>query len=497
MALRLNTPYPLCLSGSGMLWCWGFLHFFQSQASLVGVSGVPLGDFPYLGSTLLVSLCIAVAATGREGRLGMPLAICGCLLLVTGTALDFAAGAVALAAVELRLMANIALGGGMGLFWIAWGCLYVRSETEDVEHAFMGWFPLLVILLPAALATRLLGEAGELLYAGLLVVLPCASLACFRASLRRGGREGGGGAYLEGCPGAAGAVGALGRGAVLPLVNLACVFAATSLAWNAFLSHAVLGFGTQIALFALGVIASFLIIWLALRTTRHFSLSTLYRWALPLMAAGVVLFQFSPTALVAPAFLCLSVVNIGFEVMGKLFCIYVAKRNPRYTVGIIAGGFATATVGGLIGTSLWGAIGGSLGMGAARNTLLAALVVFVVAASLALGRGDDAHGGGNVPAREARALGAEPAGLSDSLAAAGPVPSAERSREEKCLAVAERYGLSPRERDVLLLLAEGRSRAHIRETLYISKGTVNAHIHNIYAKTGISSRDELMRLLLD
>ena len=55
-------------------------------------------------------------------------------------------------------------------------------------------------------------------------------------------------------------------------------------------------------------------------------------------------------------------------------------------------------------------------------------------------------------------------------------------------------GLSARESEVLALLLAGRSRAYIRETLCISKGTVDTHVNHIYKKAGVSSRDELVRL---
>lgn len=68
---------------------------------------------------------------------------------------------------------------------------------------------------------------------------------------------------------------------------------------------------------------------------------------------------------------------------------------------------------------------------------------------------------------------------------------------ERCRSVAGRFGLSDREFDVLYLLAQGWSRTHIRETLFISKGTVDTHVHHIYAKLGVTSKDSLMALVID
>ncbi|MCA1220099.1 helix-turn-helix transcriptional regulator, partial [Streptomyces sp. 8L] len=51
-------------------------------------------------------------------------------------------------------------------------------------------------------------------------------------------------------------------------------------------------------------------------------------------------------------------------------------------------------------------------------------------------------------------------------------------------------GLTPRERDVLRLVAEGLSNRGIAEKLYISPKTASVHVSNILAKLGVSGRTE-------
>lgn len=62
--------------------------------------------------------------------------------------------------------------------------------------------------------------------------------------------------------------------------------------------------------------------------------------------------------------------------------------------------------------------------------------------------------------------------------------------------LANRYALSPREREVFMMLAQGRSRAHISNALVLSEGTVKTHISHIYAKLGVSNKQEMLDLLL-
>jgi DNA-binding CsgD family transcriptional regulator len=55
---------------------------------------------------------------------------------------------------------------------------------------------------------------------------------------------------------------------------------------------------------------------------------------------------------------------------------------------------------------------------------------------------------------------------------------------------ADTFGLSPREKEVLLLIAQGRTNREIGTRLFISEKTVGVHVGNILAKLGVSGRVE-------
>jgi non-specific serine/threonine protein kinase len=57
--------------------------------------------------------------------------------------------------------------------------------------------------------------------------------------------------------------------------------------------------------------------------------------------------------------------------------------------------------------------------------------------------------------------------------------------------------LTPREMQVLRLVAAGLSDAHIAKELVVSARTVNAHLGSIYSKLGVNSRSAAMRYALD
>jgi DNA-binding NarL/FixJ family response regulator len=59
-----------------------------------------------------------------------------------------------------------------------------------------------------------------------------------------------------------------------------------------------------------------------------------------------------------------------------------------------------------------------------------------------------------------------------------------------------RFGLSPRESEVLLVLAEGRTNREIAERLFISERTVAVHVRRILAKLGVAGRVEATGLAI-
>lgn len=67
--------------------------------------------------------------------------------------------------------------------------------------------------------------------------------------------------------------------------------------------------------------------------------------------------------------------------------------------------------------------------------------------------------------------------------------------EERCAAIAERGKLTKREAEILGMLARGRNRAYIEETLVVSRNTVNSHVKHIYAKLDIHSHQELLDIV--
>jgi DNA-binding CsgD family transcriptional regulator len=59
----------------------------------------------------------------------------------------------------------------------------------------------------------------------------------------------------------------------------------------------------------------------------------------------------------------------------------------------------------------------------------------------------------------------------------------------------EKYGISPREREIVSMMLRGYGNRKISETLFISAMTVKNHIYHIYRKTGARNKVQLLNLV--
>ncbi|MBR2890262.1 MAG: hypothetical protein IKC09_08325 [Oscillospiraceae bacterium] len=75
-------------------------------------------------------------------------------------------------------------------------------------------------------------------------------------------------------------------------------------------------------------------------------------------------------------------------------------------------------------------------------------------------------------------------------------PVAEESPVERVLRLSNlQESLTPREREILELMARGKKRKEIAEDLCLSENTIKTHTRTLYSKLGIGSREELYAML--
>lgn len=72
----------------------------------------------------------------------------------------------------------------------------------------------------------------------------------------------------------------------------------------------------------------------------------------------------------------------------------------------------------------------------------------------------------------------------------------EKSETEKLNDFCIKYSLTTRQSEIIELIIEGCSNKEIGSKLHITEGTVKTHIYNIFKKTDISSRNQLLKKIM-
>ena len=278
--------------------------------------------------------------------------------------------------------------------------------------------------------------------------------------------------------------------------------------WKTTLCVAALGFVSEIvrasafesqsvanlvnSLSTIGIVISgvvLIIIWALSR--RAIALTTVYQVFFPVFVTGFVLMPFLGMSF-RHAFVALT--WVAFSVLMSLLMIICASTARQHNVSAL----------GLYGISscfsyLFAALGAFVGFrtngveafGVAQVFIIALFSIYLLALALFASR---AH-------REKEAL--EPASTrkprtnsEDSITESTDLAVIKSDpTDEACQLLAQRYGLSKREHDVLRLYVRGRDTPYIVEHLYITENTVRTHIRGIYRKTGVHSKQELLDTL--
>lgn len=210
------------------------------------------------------------------------------------------------------------------------------------------------------------------------------------------------------------------------------------------------------------------------------NLGALFKVALPLSAAGFVLLPLVWSG----GGIANACAQLGGGVASIILWCMVANAvredripaTPLFACTLCATGAAqlAGTVAGIV-------FQGSLDQGDVALTGVALLAVYLVAmVSLFLFK-DRTLEGAKDPA---------------SVQAQDSPPDAELAHlDARCQALAQAHGLTPRETELLVQLAQGRTLRAISEKLTVSENTVKYHVKSIYQKLGVHTRDEIIDLV--
>ncbi len=176
----------------------------------------------------------------------------------------------------------------------------------------------------------------------------------------------------------------------------------------------------------------------------------------------------------------LSAASACLNVVFSIVLVAAAARNRLSSVAVLAWGSLMPTLGSIVGANLGAFV--ATGVAGEGAFLASALVACALVAYVLVGLSDFS--------------------FADTIAGIEPVRPLEvpcvsdaQRFEDTCTRIAQAHGLTPREAEVLALLARGRNNAFVQEELALTRNTVKTYIKRIYAKLGVHSQQELIDLV--
>lgn len=451
--------------GLGLFWVWknAIATFVAGSDSVAEPLRAYLQCLPYLGPLLATLIMVILVRRGRTRVASLPVfvafscgAAIGTLLLVIGARLW---PVPVLGVIEV---ATFGLGTVVAALW---GARVVERDPRGAVNCIVLSFCL-------SSAVYLLFSLFEPVSQTLLPLVLVLSAACFGKGATPG----------EPAFPASSAVSGLSRGDVVSLGLLIFLIGLSELL-RVVLTGLFAGDAAIVSLFTqvtqLGCLAVFGVVFLftrifARRTQRDVTVAALARFLLPLLMLGYMSLLLYSRSGAAHA-----VLGAGYwslYCLAWLFAGNVARaaKAPALVFAATEGGIGLVAFIVLVATNVLGADGTAL-IPSVAVSVLVAVAVF----ALLPGGGDWRIG--RVPdASRAPECAPDP----EPAAAADPVGR-----------VSEAFGLSPREAEVLSLLAKGRSTPYIQNHLGVAFGTAQAHVRHVYEKTGVHSRQELLDLI--
>lgn len=469
-----RRPAPL-LAGWGLLVAWGTLLFFSGKVPALMPGGLlDVFHVVSMAATSLALLLCGLGGTGASTALAagrvLPLGRVSAALVCIGTlvlGLPGVATAPAMAAVA------VLTGTGVALLTVLWGAAYARRDASEVESSTL----LSAVVFGASyLAGCCLPQTAAIVF---IAALPVGALVTLEAACRKDAAE-------KPQPGRAAAQAPLQAadgdtsGVRMGKVGLGVMGASFSISvlWglNGHTGVDVGPVATHVCVLS-GLIVAGVLIMQCIVFARRLDLGVLYRWICPIICFGYLCAALLTPLSATVALACMFAAQMALNLLLWIF-LAEASRAARDPVGTFGFGRFFLEGGILLGFLASLPVRGMV-EGDARALALVSLgvVCILVAATM------------SAVADQGRVA------FSDE--GQPPLPALDEQVRSRCERLAGQRGLTPRELEVLVCLAMGKSLPSIRNELGIAKGTVDTHARHIYQKLDVHSREELMAAVRD
>ena len=485
-AASVNTPFVFGFAAA-LAWMSTFYSAASVDASGAGVTGDAASD-AYLASLAIIFVVDAAAALAPKAML-RAVEIAGGLglsaTMAIGTLMLAGSGLVNLDPSVLSLGGTLIAGAASALFLLRWALAFGAMPVRTM-------FPSLILAYILSSGINVIMPLSNVYtVTGVSFVLPFVSLIC----LKRGERhleQGWFARYHANQPGACGAIAphALRANAIAETFprNMLAKLCAAFILW-AFVNRmlrgeydAIIGHGSSASFaiaHALATIAITVIIagimCLFLAKPGRFRFEHVYRVFFLFSLMGAVMLPLAGNG--TGALLAYACNTAGYQIFCMFMWVIIAASCHDYPASAVR---------------FFGITGGSWSLGALGGTLLGTLP------RLGQAQPSDAAGPAFVMAAVmalalcyALVFTERDAGLLADI-----IPSKHKTPfKDVCRAVGERAKLTPRELEVMTLVAQGRNSTYIQEKLFLSRSTVQTHRMHLYQKLGIHTKEELLDLL--
>ena len=471
--MKSENLFPARLLGFGFYWAWLFLVGVSPSpvTGLVTYEGVPF-EAVELAFRLLAILAIVALARPLASNAGRRILLLACMVLgpVATVSLFMADGAAGIGATALLACVDAAT-------FMLWLCFF--------GHMKVGETALYVALSYAAGALLCLVvmnmESGAA--SACAAVLPVLSGCSFLLSNRFYAQQTGSPAMFSEEAAEAGE-----SETVFPYMNrMACALALYALLFGLATSTAVCnGIGGPYTgpyieapcCLALGVLLA-----LVSRSPKHaHKLYLAYRFIPLLFALGFAALLFSDDCTFVVASTCIMLAYLTFEITSLNDFCNAVKAGGLSLVRMF-GIARLAITGGMLAGWLLGFGSSLLPPGVPPVPFAVALgAVALVAASTLVFTEKEVFAVRGV---------ADERILQENVARANGEAEGYAANVES---FGQRWGMSKREMEVLDLLLKGRNTLYISQQLFIATGTAKTHIYNIYRKTDVHTKMELLDL---
>lgn len=227
----------------------------------------------------------------------------------------------------------------------------------------------------------------------------------------------------------------------------------------------------------------------------------LYRVFFPVIATALLLLSIFGSSL---GLIVTTLAYVTFSIVSVFIMstsITVARKYhvwPPSVYGIFAGCMYFVF---MLATSIGPLVYYPQNFGSATFTIIVLIVLYILAMSYVAVQNRKRKNSVDVDGLDPSSLsfGTESAGVtSEGTRVAGdaePETTIVDEVAQRCSMLSDSHQLTPREQDVLLLIARGRDVPSISKQLFISENTVRSHSKSVYKKLDIHSKQELIDLI--